>query len=64
MRLYWHLNLFTHFRAGLTVNISFFLFPFSSWRVGGTTHRIYQVHEQRQFGPLKVEWFDRNTRYQ
>jgi hypothetical protein len=60
--LYWHLNLFSHFKNGWTVCATFRLFPLHEWLVWhGTRYRPYMKAETVRLGPLDIQWFNRNT---
>lgn len=67
MNVYWHHNLFMHFfpngGKGLSVCLSLNILPLRGWRISGTEYRSRPTHEQFQFGPLKVEWFDSRTEW-
>lgn len=61
--VYWQHNLFMHFKSW-SVLLSVHVLPLRSWAVRGTGYRLYRKHEHFQVGPLHVEWFNRDTRYQ
>lgn len=64
MIVYLQFHLWVHGKA-ISLLLSFDLLPFSSWKWQvRTPYRLFRIHGQRQFGPLKIEWFDRRTRYE
>jgi hypothetical protein len=63
VKLYWHLHLYSHFKDW-TVNFEIVFLPFDQWVIRGTHYRTYRQQEQRQFGPFKLDWFKRSTRYE